>query len=190
MAQKYRIYINEKAILITDSLPKNLQKYVKIEADVLDFKIIFTWVLANQCDYFYVLHNNPKKVLKSAIKSVALIKAAGGVVENENNEILFIFRNGKWDLPKGKVEKKEKVKRHNTQANKNRHTGTNTFAHTRSHSLSLVRSVPRRQLADRVPDGDPRPLGGTSRGLQNRCDRLGPSIPYPVSQPNPRLPTG
>ncbi len=34
-----------------------------------------------------------------------IIEAAGGVVKNENNEILVIFRNGKWDLPKGKIEK-------------------------------------------------------------------------------------
>jgi len=32
------------------------------------------------------------------------IKAAGGVVKNEKNEVLVIFRYGKWDLPKGKVK--------------------------------------------------------------------------------------
>jgi 8-oxo-dGTP pyrophosphatase MutT (NUDIX family) len=36
------------------------------------------------------------------------IKAAGGIVKNESNQSLFIFRNGKWDLPKGKIEKDEK----------------------------------------------------------------------------------
>ncbi|RZJ75129.1 MAG: NUDIX domain-containing protein, partial [Flavobacterium sp.] len=39
-----------------------------------------------------------------------VIKAAGGLVTNANGEYLFIFRNKKWDLPKGKVEKKEKIK--------------------------------------------------------------------------------
>jgi 8-oxo-dGTP pyrophosphatase MutT (NUDIX family) len=38
-----------------------------------------------------------------------IVEAAGGLVKNANNEYLFIFRNGKWDLPKGKVEKKESV---------------------------------------------------------------------------------
>ena len=32
------------------------------------------------------------------------VKAAGGVVMNDRNEILFIFRKGKWDLPKGKID--------------------------------------------------------------------------------------
>ena len=39
------------------------------------------------------------------------IEAAGGVVRNEKNEILVIFRNGKWDLPKGKIDmRKESIK--------------------------------------------------------------------------------
>ncbi len=32
------------------------------------------------------------------------IIAAGGIVFNSNGDILFIFRNGFWDLPKGKME--------------------------------------------------------------------------------------
>jgi ADP-ribose pyrophosphatase YjhB (NUDIX family) len=33
-----------------------------------------------------------------------LIQAAGGLVLNEKGEVLFMFRRGKWDLPKGKVD--------------------------------------------------------------------------------------
>lgn len=36
-----------------------------------------------------------------------LIQAAGGIVRNTNDDFLFIFRLGKWDLPKGKMEKGE-----------------------------------------------------------------------------------
>lgn len=32
------------------------------------------------------------------------IIAAGGLVTNEKNELLIMFRRGKWDLPKGKVD--------------------------------------------------------------------------------------
>lgn len=38
------------------------------------------------------------------------IEAAGGLVKNKNGDYLFIFRNGKWDLPKGKREKGESMK--------------------------------------------------------------------------------
>ncbi len=48
-----------------------------------------------------------KKALKSFIKSrFMIIKAAGGIVTKEE-KILFIYRLGKWDFPKGKFEKKE-----------------------------------------------------------------------------------
>lgn len=39
------------------------------------------------------------------------VKAAGGVVVNEMDEFLAIERFGKWDLPKGKVEKNESIKK-------------------------------------------------------------------------------
>jgi len=37
------------------------------------------------------------------------IDAGGGVVMNENNEVLMIFRRGKWDLPKGKCDEGEEI---------------------------------------------------------------------------------
>ena len=39
------------------------------------------------------------------------IIAAGGLVTNENNELLMIFRRGKWDLPKGKLDKGETLEK-------------------------------------------------------------------------------
>ena len=33
--------------------------------------------------------------------------AAGGIVANEEGAILFMFRRGKWDLPKGKLDEGE-----------------------------------------------------------------------------------
>ncbi len=35
------------------------------------------------------------------------IEAAGGLVRNDKNELLMIYRLGKWDLPKGKIEGNE-----------------------------------------------------------------------------------
>ncbi|MBE9490133.1 MAG: NUDIX domain-containing protein, partial [Bacteroidetes bacterium] len=42
-------------------------------------------------------------------KNFKVIEAAGGVVQNDEKAVLFIFRNKKWDLPKGKVEKDESI---------------------------------------------------------------------------------
>ena len=38
-----------------------------------------------------------------------LIEAAGGLVYNSKNQLLMIFRSGKWDLPKGKLEVGENI---------------------------------------------------------------------------------
>lgn len=51
-----------------------------------------------------------KKLKKAFFSNFKVLKAAGGLVKNCNNELLVIKRNGKWDLPKGHVEKGEKIK--------------------------------------------------------------------------------
>lgn len=43
-------------------------------------------------------------------KNYSVIHAAGGVVKNCKSEILMIYRLGKWDFPKGKVEASESVR--------------------------------------------------------------------------------
>ena len=38
-----------------------------------------------------------------------IVSAAGGLVKNSDGQCLLIYRNGKWDLPKGKLEKNEHI---------------------------------------------------------------------------------
>lgn len=52
------------------------------------------------------IYGNPEEI----IEHFPLIEAAGGLVIDKNQNILFIFRNGKWDLPKGKVEDGENIR--------------------------------------------------------------------------------
>jgi len=54
-----------------------------------------------------ILCENPEKFLSNF--PFPKIVAAGGIVINDKNEILFIFRDEKWDLPKGKAEKNENI---------------------------------------------------------------------------------
>jgi 8-oxo-dGTP pyrophosphatase MutT (NUDIX family) len=110
MAQKYRIYINEKVILLTESKPSHAESYEQIDERIFDLRIAYNWVLNHHSKLFYVLCSDAKACLKAVIKSMMLIKAAGGLVINENNDYLFIYRNNKWDIPKGKIEEGEGVK--------------------------------------------------------------------------------
>ena len=54
-----------------------------------------------------VVTGDIEKTKNFVLSHFKIIEAAGGIVENENNELLFIFRRCKWDLPKGKIEPSE-----------------------------------------------------------------------------------
>lgn len=59
----------------------------------------------------FVTNKNLDKLKKIFFDDHKKIEAAGGIVLNPNGEILFIKRLGYWDLPKGKVEKNEELKK-------------------------------------------------------------------------------
>jgi 8-oxo-dGTP pyrophosphatase MutT (NUDIX family) len=56
-----------------------------------------------------IWNNDLEQLKKSFFKHFRPVTAAGGVVENEKGEVLLIFRRGKWDLPKGKLDKGETI---------------------------------------------------------------------------------
>ncbi len=53
-----------------------------------------------------IVNSEAEKLWKNFQNNYKLIEAAGGVVK-KGNAILAIYRLGKWDLPKGKMEKGE-----------------------------------------------------------------------------------
>ncbi len=53
---------------------------------------------------FIYLTASPDVSWQLFISYCTLIEASGGLVMNEKNEYLLIFRKGKWDLPKGKLD--------------------------------------------------------------------------------------
>lgn len=55
------------------------------------------------------LHNNLDELFAAFTKHFEVIQAAGGAVLNKKGEMLFIFRRGKWDLPKGKLDEGENL---------------------------------------------------------------------------------
>ena len=58
----------------------------------------------------FLYHPKKSDLLKVFKFKIKVIFASGGIVSNENSQILFIFRRGKWDLPKGKAEKGETIR--------------------------------------------------------------------------------
>ncbi|MDC0249565.1 NUDIX domain-containing protein [Flavobacteriales bacterium] len=63
--------------------------------------------------YKVYINNRPELITdnwESFCSNYMLIEAAGGLVYNLENQLLMIFRNGKWDLPKGKLEQGENIR--------------------------------------------------------------------------------
>jgi len=62
--------------------------------------------------YKVYINNEPKIITdnwKEFCSDYTLIEAAGGLVYDSDNQLLMIFRNDKWDLPKGKLEVDENI---------------------------------------------------------------------------------
>ena len=55
------------------------------------------------------LHNNLEELLKAFKRKFVFMQAAGGLVYNQHQQCLLIFRRGKWDLPKGKRDEGESI---------------------------------------------------------------------------------
>jgi hypothetical protein len=108
--KNYRIYINDNSLFIADTLPDQIGNLRQIELDGFDFKAFYKDLGKDSAEHYVILTESPKAVFKVIRKCCHLIKAAGGLVKNADGDFLFIFRNKRWDLPKGKVEKGEKMK--------------------------------------------------------------------------------
>lgn len=67
------------------------------------------YIRNNSLNDIYFFNESSEKLFKYFSTMFRLIEAAGGLVKNKKGDWLFIFRNGKWDLPKGKIEKNEGI---------------------------------------------------------------------------------
>jgi len=109
----YKIYINDLPIrLVQSSTAKAglgdyniLEFHYESNADLLS--------IINYAEHFphakeiVVWSEDIEALKKDFFNNFIYFEAGGGVVFNQNDEMLLIYRNDKWDLPKGKVKKAE-----------------------------------------------------------------------------------
>ncbi|MFT6183235.1 MAG: 8-oxo-dGTP pyrophosphatase MutT (NUDIX family) [Flavobacteriales bacterium] len=110
----YKVFISERALILSQnegiSLPeKSGHMYVTCSAPEELALLIKTIENQPSIKEMTVFCEKPTKLFETLKSIYKIVEAAGGVVKNNKNEILFIFRNGKWDLPKGKLEKGESI---------------------------------------------------------------------------------
>ena len=104
----YKVFVNDCLIILTDNkkISTNLEvinfencNFVELVYEFLHIKKKGKCLLCNDLGTDW-------EFFKSHFK---IQKAAGGKVLNANEEVLFIYRLNKWDLPKGKIEKNESI---------------------------------------------------------------------------------
>lgn len=101
----YKVFVNEKKLLVSKH-PEELEKSIGYES-FTTLEIALDILENTSVKELNVFGENIDEIWKEFQKLFRIIEAAGGIVSNPEGEILFIKRLGKWDLPKGKMEKGE-----------------------------------------------------------------------------------
>jgi len=105
----YKVFVNDKPLFLTNEILKETDFQLFLLESV-DIKQLIVKLFTNKIDKAILYHPDEKKILKTLKSKIPVVKAGGGLVYNKDGDVLFIFRNGKWDLPKGGTEKNETMK--------------------------------------------------------------------------------
>jgi 8-oxo-dGTP pyrophosphatase MutT (NUDIX family) len=111
MSQKYKVYFANRPVLFggRDEGPGALRCKVINSQGKADTMLIES-AFASGARQVSLCCSDVEGAWQSFCDQFELVQAAGGVVLNGDGHILFIFRHGKWDLPKGKVEEDEEIR--------------------------------------------------------------------------------
>jgi 8-oxo-dGTP pyrophosphatase MutT (NUDIX family) len=103
----YEVFFNERKIVVALEGDTALAKEAIVAKKLVSVEDVKNWFYhfaASEADVSILVHPFPEIFWEELFLPVFVqIPAAGGVVLR-NGELLFIFRNGKWDLPKGKID--------------------------------------------------------------------------------------
>ena len=104
----HKIFVNNKPItLTTDTQEGEGYKVYKLK------RVGLYWAIRKlnrtNLQEVKLTHKNEDKLLSKFLKKLPNVIAGGGKVYNDEGKVLFIYRNNKWDLPKGKAEKGETI---------------------------------------------------------------------------------
>ncbi|MGB6269028.1 MAG: NUDIX domain-containing protein, partial [Olleya sp.] len=102
------IFVNDKPIYLTTKVEKetDFKNFLLQDADI---ELILKTLSKKSIKSVRLIGHDQTKLLKSFKKKIPIVVAGGGKVFNDKGDILFIYRNDKWDLPKGKTEGKESI---------------------------------------------------------------------------------
>lgn len=104
----YKVFVNDKPLFLTNKIVKETDFQLFLLESV-DIKQVIVKMFQNKISKAFLYYPDEKEIMKKLKAKIPVVKAGGGLVYNKKGEVLFIFRNGKWDLPKGGIEKREEI---------------------------------------------------------------------------------
>lgn len=104
----HTIFVGDKPIILTTKVEKetNFKNYLLATANI---EKVIKDLDNSSIKAIHLIGKDYSKLLKKFLKLLPNVIAGGGKVYNTKGEVLFIYRNGKWDLPKGKIEGTETI---------------------------------------------------------------------------------
>ena len=102
----YKVFVYDKPLFLTNQVAKETDFQLFLLESV-DIEQLIVKMFNNKIKKAYLYYPDEKEILNKVKEKIPVKKAGGGLVYNKNREVLFIFRNGKWDLPKGGLIKGE-----------------------------------------------------------------------------------
>ncbi len=104
----YKVFVNDKPLFLTNQVAKETDFQLFLLESV-DIEQLIVKMFNNKVKKAYLYHPDEKEILSKVKEKIPVKKAGGGLVYNKKGEVLFIFRNGKWDLPKGGCDRGEEI---------------------------------------------------------------------------------
>lgn len=104
----YEVFVNEHRIILINKISKE-EGFKLFLLETVDIDDVITQLNKGKIKCAHIYYKDKSTLFKKFCKKVPLVVAAGGMVVNKNQDTLFIYRNDKWDLPKGKVDKGEAI---------------------------------------------------------------------------------
>jgi 8-oxo-dGTP pyrophosphatase MutT (NUDIX family) len=107
----YKVFFNDSTIMLTSEIKKSSNNNISDEFDFNSYSIINQIIhdieVNKNSSEYYLEHFEINQLWNYFRSRFSEIPASGGLVRNESGLFLFIRRLGVWDLPKGKIERKE-----------------------------------------------------------------------------------
>jgi 8-oxo-dGTP pyrophosphatase MutT (NUDIX family) len=104
----YKVFVNDKPLFLTNEISKETDFQLFL-LDSIDIEQLIVKMFQNKIKKACLYHPDESVIMKTLKAKIPVNKAGGGLVYNKKGEVLFIFRNGKWDLPKGGSQKGELI---------------------------------------------------------------------------------